>query len=272
MRRYLLQFIFLSALCFLPPPVWAYEGNGCVNLTKDKPGVCIDSSDCSTQCTESVVRRATLDPLSPGFFVGQSSQGYFVAAVVPNSPAFRSGLLPGDQVLSVDGLSLAIFCPLGAEVWQEKRAHEIKVRREGQTLTKRLTPDSLDQVFAAAALDVSNHSLVSADVLTQPYVSGIVTKFARDRLIVAAVLHGTEAERAGILEGDQIIALNGGAALGSSAASRMQGDDHRASMHLCILRRGKALDFQFELGSVTEALYRLAIDADSSRATSGGAF
>ena len=268
MTLYSRSLVLFTGLGILAFPAWS---QGCVTLSDDVSGKCLDSSCTTGRCTERTRTRPALNPLSPGFFTTPSAGGYFITAIVPQSPAIRAGLLLGDQILSVDGRVLPVFYPLGSELWQARITHEVVIRRSGKILTQRIAPEPLDRVVSRAALDRSKQALVSSEVLTQAYLSGIVTKLVGDRLIVVAILRGTDAARAGVFEGDQIVTIDGETILAPSAAARIEGDDHRAMLRLGIKRNGNPLGFLLQMTSLTEVLYQLAID-DNSRVTLGGAF
>jgi membrane-associated protease RseP (regulator of RpoE activity) len=267
MRRTSRKFTVVGLLCFLCCSAWAQKV--CFTLGKDKNGSCLDST-CEVFCAESVTTKAALNPFVPGFFLEPSKTGYSIAAVIPKSPAFAAGLIPGDQIISVDGKRLPLFCPVGSELWQAGGTHELAVLHEGKVQVKNILPDSLSHVVAAAFGIFANTS-DRDEVLTQPYLSGVLAEIVRGRLVVSAVLRGTVAEQVGILPGDEIIEVNGQAVQPKAALRVVQGGDHKALLHLGVTRAGAALSFQLENNSLMEVLRRLANGAEATKVSMGGA-
>jgi regulator of sigma E protease len=110
-----------------------------------------------------------------------------VGSVTDGSPADASGILPGDLIVSVGSRAVPTWEDLFLAVMpRAERELEVVLRRDGRTITKRVTPEAL-------------------------------TKFEMGDLGVLPVMHpqirnvvpGEPADRAGIQRGDVMVAVDG---------------------------------------------------------------
>ncbi|WP_176559695.1 RIP metalloprotease RseP [Teichococcus rhizosphaerae] len=75
--------------------------------------------------------------------VGQPQPNATIGTVVENSAAARAGLLPGDRILSLDGMPVSRFEQIQAHIQPRAGQEvEIRIRRDGQEQALRATPDS----------------------------------------------------------------------------------------------------------------------------------
>ncbi|HLH39376.1 MAG TPA: PDZ domain-containing protein [Bryobacteraceae bacterium] len=231
----------------------------CVTLGDDRScrsGCCLDSN-CDTICTDSL--RANFNPLMPGFLV-QETGTKAVALVVPHSPAAASGMLSGDEIVSVDGQSLYSTGGVG---WQEARTRTILVRRHGSPLILRVTPTPLSAILARLGSRTdSEPSVRPAGLPLPPYVSGFVVSRSSDcPWVITFVLHGSAAERAGIWPGDRIVAING---IDTERLDRRHVQIEGAEQPLAIavtVRRGAALhSAELQMTGISDVIKHLAED------------
>jgi regulator of sigma E protease len=120
-----------------------------------------------------------------------------IGYVLPDSPAGHAGLQAGDKILSIDGHPISRFAGIGNSVmWRivTSTAPSIPfvVDRAGQTLTLQVTPE------------IKPHAFWERSV---PRKVGIAP--ALEHLVVKKVLPYSPVAVAGIVPGDQIVALNG---------------------------------------------------------------
>lgn len=74
---------------------------------------------------------------SAAYFNLPATQGALITAVAPGSPAERTGLQPGDVIVSMDGLIVGDTCPLLQSLLYRRAGEEVVVviQRGGQYLT-----------------------------------------------------------------------------------------------------------------------------------------
>jgi len=84
-------------------------------------------------------------PGTLGFVPKMQSTPVKVSALLPGSPAERAGLKPGDQIVSIDALSVHSVPSLLAYMQDQKgKPAVLSVLRNGQTLTLNVTPQLTD--------------------------------------------------------------------------------------------------------------------------------
>jgi regulator of sigma E protease len=120
-----------------------------------------------------------------------------IGYVLPDSPAGKAGLQPGDEILSIDGHSIKRFAGIGDSVmWRivtsTAPAIPIEVERAGQTLTLQVSPETKPHAFWERSV---------------PRKIGIAP--AQESLIVKKILPYSPVATAGIVPGDRVVALNG---------------------------------------------------------------
>ncbi|MGH9257175.1 MAG: RIP metalloprotease RseP [Vicinamibacterales bacterium] len=118
-----------------------------------------------------------------------------VGAVAPGSPAEAAGIRPGDRILSVAGEGVDTWDDLFLAIgMRANRDVSIALQRDGQTRTLTIRPES-ETRFEVGSIGVL------------PDINPIV----------ASVIAGEPAERAGLQAGDVVLAVNG-----ERMATRMQ--------------------------------------------------
>ncbi|RPH53612.1 PDZ domain-containing protein, partial [bacterium] len=77
-----------------------------------------------------------------GFAPGQGSRGVLVTAVTPSLPADRAGLVPDDEILTVDGVPVrnVIEYDTAARSYERGRPVVLRILRAGRVLDLRVTP------------------------------------------------------------------------------------------------------------------------------------
>lgn len=227
------------------------SGWSCVRLGDDLSGRC-GQSDCSVICVSPPVMSTAF---LPGFTLEQSATKLVVSTVLPNSPAGRMGLKPGDQVLSVDGSDF----PLGgdkARVWQSKRSHMLSIRRASYVFTLQI--QSLPAVAGLTAALGYNGGLkrvslandAEENILLAPYVSGLVLTEHSGSIVVDRVLECSPAEIAGIRAGDRVVSP----VVPSSKLITWERSYYRAPIRLSVARGAKVRRVTFQMISVTQLL------------------
>src|SRR6267142_559062 len=109
-----------------------------------------------------------------------------IGSVVPNSPAEKAGLRSGDRIIDAQGLQNPTWDQLGPRIYRSANQEmEITIQRDGKTVPIKLTPEAKGKEKGGDA--------------------GILPI---NPVIVAAVSKNMAADKAGILPGDQITAIN----------------------------------------------------------------
>ncbi|MCW8982932.1 MAG: sigma E protease regulator RseP [Gammaproteobacteria bacterium] len=122
----------------------------------------------------------------------------FVGEVLPETPAAVAGLNSGDEIISVDGQATPTWQAVIEAVLPRAILGEqvpIQFQREQQ---------SIDQVLDFTALNVNN---IKPENLSKS--TGLQPFRPKIKPVLDQVVAGSAAERAGLLHGDQIIALDG---------------------------------------------------------------
>jgi len=130
-------------------PTWDDVGNHCLlNLNQTVPFSYIHNGQ-RVDTTFFVLSKATTpDDFSPdslGFIPKMQPTPVKVLSLTPGSPAERAGLLPGDQIVSIDALQLHSVSTLLAYMQDRKGASAVLVvMRQDQPFTVDITPQLTD--------------------------------------------------------------------------------------------------------------------------------
>jgi len=137
----------------------------------------------------------------------------FIETVLPQSPALRAGLLPGDRVLEIDGREISTSSNLEALILEPDQERNIKLRieRGGEQRTFELRSEPSEQIAAA---DLRPElPLRSRRVRFDPdfYILGIGVLYSPDPrgAMISRVSWPSPAFGTGLHVGDSILAVNG---------------------------------------------------------------
>jgi regulator of sigma E protease len=190
-----------------------------------------------------------------GYPVSESDMSTTIGYIMPESPATKVGLQPGDKILEVDGKPVTRFLGMNDSVsWAV-------VRSEGETISLKFEREGKIQT-----------------VEVEPYkaeTSGWRRKPVRQLLILPAetpiidrVEPGSPAAAAGLSKGDIIRAINGHKIYSPAALVEQTKDHPKDSMTLQVERQGATLDVQvkpvpLKMEGEKEAKPRIGISWDT---------
>jgi S1-C subfamily serine protease len=203
--------IFACDVCYTYRFDWC-TCNGYINSTSNGQCYCALSTPVSF-----------LDMPHPGFFATQKSGKLVVNVVLPESPASRAGILPGDEILSINGRPLLNHCVNPEDPWASDdsagRAH-VELRRSNLNLG--VTVELVSMSGLIEPLWASNRGVSAYGSLRQAKVSSAVTHHMSgaytfglevtlegDTWVVTDTLIGGPASEAGITPGAVISAVDG---------------------------------------------------------------
>ncbi len=163
--------------------------------------------------------------LVAGIYMRGSKQPAFLdrpmvlVGVLQDSPAQKAGLLPGDHVVSVNGVNNPTWDRAQLELMSTLPGHmlSIAVDRNGQQLSFSVpAAQSVEEVFG----------------------------YPQDHLIVSAVSPGTPAERSGLMAGDVITKVNGIALANGAEFPPIVDKSHSQPLDLEVQRGDRTLHIQ----------------------------
>ena len=142
-----------------------------------------------------------------------------VAGVVKDSPAQKAGIQPGDRIVSFAGVKNPTWDRVALELALSAPGHSepVTIERDGRLIT------------------------TSVQSEPQPFA---VLGYPAEPVIVGSVAHGMPAERAGLKEGDAIVAANGQKLMAPSQFSEVVQQSGGNPMTLEIVRDGQPLTLQ----------------------------
>ncbi len=138
-----------------------------------------------------------------------------VAGVVKDSPAQKAGIQPGDHIVSFGGVK--------DPTW-DRVALELALSAPGHSVPATIERDD---------------RLITTSVESEPLPFAVVG-YPAEPVIVGSVAHGLPAERAGLKEGDVVIAANGQHLTAPSQFSEIVQQSGGNAMSLDIQRNGQA--------------------------------
>lgn len=144
-----------------------------------------------------------------------------VGYVVPDEPAFKAGIKPGDTVKSLDGKEVRNWEDLLAELaMNPSKAVELTLTRDSETIKTTITPETSEQTGA-----------------------GYGGMFPPMKPVIGDVAPGYPAKDAGLKAGDLILAINGNRI---THWAELEGIIHKSEgkLKLLVQRDGKELTFE----------------------------
>jgi serine protease Do len=195
----------------------------------------------------------SIQPLTPALAskLGlDEPQGVLLAEVTPDSPAQRAGMQPGDVVIAFAGQQIrnptvlrnvVAGTPVGEQV-------EMTILRDGQRKTLKVVlaeqPDEAarDEDRGAPAVERNALSGMEVRTLTPALASRLGVRADTKGVVVTRVAPGAAAERAGLREGDVIVAIERKPVASAEEFGRIAGAvDPKESVLLTIQREGRTI-------------------------------
>jgi len=250
-----IQRVLLVAGAVAALSIAAFAGGNCkcYTLGKDTCGGCADSSCDGTQCGFSRLQRgAGWDRMSAGFLTHEASGRLLVSEVLPKSPAQYAGLRAGDELISVDQMTVPL-CQEEARAWQVSKKHAVVIRRQDRTILLQVEPirinallrRSLSPQLQSASFESRGEQLPA----WAPFLSGLVVSSAGYKVVVTSVIPGSSAATNGIKPGD-IVTFTGT----SIGDVQLEGADYRAELTLRTAGPAGERVVNLTMTSVTEIL------------------
>jgi regulator of sigma E protease len=151
-----------------------------------------------------------------------------IGYIDPDSPAAKAGLLPGDQILSINGMPVTRWQGTYNGVNEAIRLSttrqvEVKALRDGEEYLFKMetVPDAEWENLAKVGFEDYHYQ----------------------KMIVQEVLKGSPAERAGIRSGDEVVSVAGEPVYSPVHVIKLL-EKQEGPVHLHVLRQGQPLDFE----------------------------
>ncbi len=136
-----------------------------------------------------------------------------IDSVLPQSPALRAGLLPGDRVLEIDGREISTPGNVKALILEpdQERNIRLKVERGGEQRTFELRSEPSEQIFTAGLRRELPLRSGPRHFDPDTYIVGIGVLYSPDpkEAMISRVSWPSPAFGAGLHVGDSILAING---------------------------------------------------------------
>jgi Do/DeqQ family serine protease len=151
-----------------------------------------------------------------GYFKGME-KGVLVKAIRPDTPAYKSGLKPGDVITAIDDISVNTARELQKQVLEKKidQSVRLKVIRDGKVLkldVKTGLQPSLQQIAGNLSPRNNPHSSTSFGLTVQPLTPEVADQFGlgeKQGLLITDVDEGSPSARAGLQPGMVITEVDG---------------------------------------------------------------
>ncbi|SRR5579884_524990 len=220
--------LFLCLLAFGKPIASAQI---CVTLNDRPNGGCFETG-CPEFCA--LAPQNEISRQMPGFLSEYQAGKLVVTGVLPDSPASLAGFQVGDVLLQIDHQHV----PLSDtnSLWQERRSHEVELRRGSQVLVKQLRTKSVQSLLASLPtltnpFKPASLATASASFEPWPFLSGMLVHRDAAAFVVDSVLQNSPAERCGIRPADRILLTDG------VTRSNLQYSKERATLTLTLRRK-----------------------------------
>jgi regulator of sigma E protease len=146
--------------------------------------------------------------------------------VVPNSPAMNAGIQPGDRILSINGRKIDDFSEINEIVWTSPgRTLEFLIDRDGREIDLSLEPEMKERNDYIAG----KHRRPSIGI-----------RYAIEP-VVAAVIAGEPADKAGIKPGDRVIRMAGEPINDFNKLQEIVGNSEGRELSVMIVRDGREM-------------------------------
>ena len=214
--------------------------------------------------------------ISTGGGTKRDTIGLLVESVVPNSPAEKAGLEEGNRLVSINGVKLAADAadagePETASMMQRRLTRELGKVQQGDNVDLRVWAGGQVKTIKVKTGAPDEPVRVSSERMRDRAVLGIGlgSTSKRDTLgvFVTSVTDGGPAEKAGLVEGDRIAAIDGtdlrvpredagDASVSASRMSRLQrilrGKSAGDEVQLRVLSNGRARDLKVKTGKASD--------------------
>lgn len=171
------------------------------------------------ECGGSPLSISFLDSLNPGLAIAVRSGRVYISEILHGSKAAADGILPNDEIISINGKSVAAVDP--DATWESANLpgfSSLIIRRNNLAMKKEVRLVSVKYllenewrsgpglVLASAQAKPEEASIGGIDA---PFTTGVRAHLYQGRLFVSAVLRNSPADRAGLNPGDEIVLIDG---------------------------------------------------------------
>lgn len=247
-RRFLVILVFAySAL--------AEAQTYCKRLLYDEPNYNCFTSVCFYFCPEPPRRVSVSDRLTPGFFTEEKGAKQVVVGVIPNSPAYYSGVQMGDELLEVDNTPV----PLTSDgfLWEHGNYHILKLRRDSELVITKIvtvqTRELLARLPADSAPQLASFRPERPNILALPFLSGMLLHSDGPNFVIDRIIKRSPAYRAGLRSGDTITLR------GDNSVESLEYSDERKEITINVLRGKEKGTMTVRFASLSELLQTVSL-------------